>query len=416
MSKEFARSKAEPARVAPVKTRQPEEKQSVADMNLTAVLQRSHDLPAAITPNEAAQLQRTLGNQKTRAILTQTKQPTKQPPSSITASLQRMLATRNIQAKLTVNAPNDQYEQEADTTAKQVVAAINAPAAKTITAQRQEEDNAAEQAMAKPLSTLQRQEDDELAMTKPDIQRVRYDNGGAVDEDVERDIQGAQGKGHPLADNVRGPIEQAFGADFSGVNIHTDSQSDQLNQAVQAKAFTTGQDIFFRQGEYSPSSQSGQELLAHELTHVVQQTGGRPLQRKQGESKPFVQMKRGIIQRAIDLEAEGMESTGGNKYYTDGQGTREELVTSADAAPPEPQALYNKGSDKSTGGADLFIWKPRSFLMPGLGGMFWETNEDNKEEEQRKHAARAKELKLAAEQDLKRKWAAREEDRNRRRQ
>jgi hypothetical protein len=65
-----------------------------------------------------------------------------------------------------------------------------------------------------------------------------------------------------------------MGADFSGVKVHTDSQSDQLNKSIQAKAFTTGQDVFFRQGAYNPSSKSGQELIAHELTHVIQQNGG----------------------------------------------------------------------------------------------------------------------------------------------
>ena len=56
--------------------------------------------------------------------------------------------------------------------------------------------------------------------------------------------------------------------------MHTDAQSDQLNRSIQAKAFTTGQDVFFRQGAYVPGSSSGQELIAHELTHVVQQNGG----------------------------------------------------------------------------------------------------------------------------------------------
>jgi hypothetical protein len=74
---------------------------------------------------------------------------------------------------------------------------------------------------------------------------------------------------------------QAMGADFSGVKVHTDSQSDQLNKSIQAKAFTTGQDVFFRQGAYEPSSRGGQELIAHELTHVVQQ--GASVQRKDNE-------------------------------------------------------------------------------------------------------------------------------------
>jgi len=74
-------------------------------------------------------------------------------------------------------------------------------------------------------------------------------------------------------------MESAFGTDFSGVRVHTDAEADALNQAVNAVAFTTGQDVFFRQGAYNPSHSSGRELLAHELTHVVQQGGG-PVQGK----------------------------------------------------------------------------------------------------------------------------------------
>ncbi|MEH2453218.1 eCIS core domain-containing protein [Nostoc sp.] len=77
-----------------------------------------------------------------------------------------------------------------------------------------------------------------------------------------------------MAKNIREPMEQGFGADFSRVKVHTDTQADQLNRSIQAKAFTTEQDVFFRQGAYEPGSRGGQELIAHELTHVVQQNGG----------------------------------------------------------------------------------------------------------------------------------------------
>jgi hypothetical protein len=66
-------------------------------------------------------------------------------------------------------------------------------------------------------------------------------------------------------------MEDSFGTDFSRVRVHTSSQSDTLNRQLQARAFTTGSDIFFRSGEYKPTSGAGQQLLAHELTHVVQQ-------------------------------------------------------------------------------------------------------------------------------------------------
>jgi len=65
--------------------------------------------------------------------------------------------------------------------------------------------------------------------------------------------------------------ERALGADFARVRLHTDVQADQLSRALQAQAFTTGQDIFFRRGEYDAGSTRGQHALAHELTHVVQQ-------------------------------------------------------------------------------------------------------------------------------------------------
>jgi hypothetical protein len=68
-------------------------------------------------------------------------------------------------------------------------------------------------------------------------------------------------------------MEPVFGADFSQVRVHTDTQANTLNRTLSARAFTTGRDIFFRQGEYRPGSSTGQELIAHELTHVVQQGG-----------------------------------------------------------------------------------------------------------------------------------------------
>ncbi|MDQ3855695.1 MAG: DUF4157 domain-containing protein, partial [Chloroflexota bacterium] len=92
---------------------------------------------------------------------------------------------------------------------------------------------------------------------------------------VEEAIQRARGGGQPLDGETRARMERAFAVDFSGVRVHTDAEANALNLAVSARAFTTGQDIFFREGEYNPGSSGGRRLLAHELTHVVQQSGGR---------------------------------------------------------------------------------------------------------------------------------------------
>ena len=109
------------------------------------------------------------------------------------------------------------------------------------------------------------------------------DGTGVVDPGVRRAVQAARGGGHRVPDGVRRPMEEALAADFGGVRLHADGQADALNRTLQARAFTTGRDIFFRRGEYDPGSPGGKELLAHELTHVVQQDGagaGAVLQRK----------------------------------------------------------------------------------------------------------------------------------------
>ncbi len=97
--------------------------------------------------------------------------------------------------------------------------------------------------------------------------------GGTVDEAVAQRIQSQRGGGQQLDAGARRSLEPALGQDFSDVRVHADGESDSLNRAVQAEAFTTGNDIFFRSGAYNPGSSDGQKLLAHELTHVVQQDG-----------------------------------------------------------------------------------------------------------------------------------------------
>jgi hypothetical protein len=98
---------------------------------------------------------------------------------------------------------------------------------------------------------------------------------GPLDPEIESDIRSAQGGGRPLDDHVRADMEGHLGADLSGVRVHDDSRGDMLSRSVQAEAFTTGSDVFFRSGTYSPDSGDGRKLLAHELTHVVQQSSGQ---------------------------------------------------------------------------------------------------------------------------------------------
>jgi hypothetical protein len=88
------------------------------------------------------------------------------------------------------------------------------------------------------------------------------------------------GGGSPLQDSSRTVMEESFNQDFSNVRIHTDSKASESAKAINAKAYTSGKDIVFDNGQYDPSVESGKKLLAHELVHVVQQSGS--VQRKEG--------------------------------------------------------------------------------------------------------------------------------------
>jgi Domain of unknown function (DUF4157) len=95
-----------------------------------------------------------------------------------------------------------------------------------------------------------------------------------LDDDTADRINRERGGGQSLDSNVQTKMSESTGQDFSDVKVHTGPESHALNEQLSAKAFTTGSDVFFREGAYDPGSSGGQELLAHELTHVVQQRSG----------------------------------------------------------------------------------------------------------------------------------------------
>lgn len=91
---------------------------------------------------------------------------------------------------------------------------------------------------------------------------------------VPQRLDASRGKGEPLPASTRRAMERSFGADFSGVRVHTGQPAADLNRDVAAKAFTYGADIYFNHQQFQPHTPQGQHLLAHELTHVLQQNGG----------------------------------------------------------------------------------------------------------------------------------------------
>ncbi len=216
-----------------------------------------------------APLESTLGNQMMQSL--------------VTGQAPRGGLGRFIQAKMSVNAPNDVYEQEADEVAESVVSRMRAPEV-----QREGEEEELQmmplqrEAEEEEMQTMpiQREGEEEEMQTMP-IQRKDSDGGFEVDGEIEQQINETRGHGSKLDDDTRSSFESAMGYDLSGVTIHTGDHASQLSRSVEAKAFTTGSDIYFGEGQYNPSTSDGQQLLAHELTHVVQQGHSQPIQQKE---------------------------------------------------------------------------------------------------------------------------------------
>jgi hypothetical protein len=180
-----------------------------------------------------------------------------------------------IQAKLAIGRSGDKYEQEADRVADQVMRMPEGKASPHNIIRQQIITQSltleSEGALQRDAVEMPREEEQE-----PDIQTKETSRQmPKVSLDLETELKASQRQGHLLPDGTRAFMESRFGQDFSQVRIHADSKSAQMNQILKAQAFTYQQHVFFGVGRYHPESSAGKHLLAHELTHVVQQSGSK---------------------------------------------------------------------------------------------------------------------------------------------
>ncbi len=164
-----------------------------------------------------------------------------------------------FQPKLTVNAPGDQHEQEADRVADQVMR------------MRSNEEPIAQRMPLTPVNGVQRKCTE--CEEKEKVQRAETGSGKTGGQSAPPIVSRvlSSGSGRPMDAGTRQFMENRFGQDFGQVRIHTGSQAAESAVAIQAKAYTSGRDIVFGAGEYRPDSSEGRRLLAHELAHVGQQ-------------------------------------------------------------------------------------------------------------------------------------------------
>jgi hypothetical protein len=251
-----------------------------------------------------------------------------------------------VRAKLTIGEPNDKYEQEADRVAEQVMSTPDSATHQSI----QREDATEESAVqTKPLAAtitpiVQREmapeeedEDHKLAQPKliqreealkeededhkpvqsqSELQRKVSPAGFQAQPRLEQQLDSSKGGGAPLPDDVRAFMEPRFGADFSQVRVHTGNESVQMNRDLNAQAFTHKQDVYYGAGK-SPGNDA---LTAHELTHIIQQTGG--IQAKKTEQQ-------GMIQRQVLPRT---DARSGTEAVANPRPSRSDLVTIANTA------------------------------------------------------------------------------------
>jgi hypothetical protein len=188
-----------------------------------------------------------------------------------------------VQTKLTVGAPGDKYEQEADSMAAKVMRMPDEAIQQPIQRQTGEDTEAVQmQPLVNSITPLLQRSsgEEEEGKMKSGAQRAS-DGSSVASGSVENQLAGSKGGGSPLPDDVRSFMEPRFGADFSSVRVHTDSNAVQMNKELGAQAFAHGSDIYYGAGK-SPGKD---ELTAHELTHTLQQ-GGTVRMNKKVARKP----------------------------------------------------------------------------------------------------------------------------------
>ncbi len=232
-----------------------------------------------------------------------------------------------VMPKLEVGQVGDEYEQEADRTADQVMqtTANNSVQLATLPEEKIQKATLPEEKVQKAILPEEKVQKKPISETsswiqqaekkeeeKPIQKKSENPSQGEIPETswLENQLNNLKGSGDRLPDESRSFMESRFGADFSDVNVHTGSQSEVLNRSLNAQAFTHGSDVYFGEGKYNPESHQGKHLLAHELTHVVQQ-GNAPVSPK--------------------IQKEGSRATATSEQ-------EEQPVTSSDPVSTSPQA------------------------------------------------------------------------------
>jgi hypothetical protein len=253
-----------------------------------------------------------------------------------------------IQAKLRIGQPNDKYEQEADRVAEQVMRMPEPRLQRQVEPEEQEEETLQAKRLTEQITPLvqrqvepeeeeeeeavqtkladgmqmQRQEEPEEEEEEPIQTKQVSTRASEVTPNLASRIQSLKGGGQPLPRSVRAFFEPRFGHNFSQVRVHTDAEAAETARVLNAQAFTTGHNVIFGAGQYGPGTSTGNRLLSHELTHVIQQSQrplklqpdfhllsqtAEPIIQLQPQAQPITWQKR--LQQAQQLKKQNTKAT-----------------------------------------------------------------------------------------------------------
>ena len=249
-------------RIKPVKPRLTEESPNTSTaerscLNLSPLFSSPYlyqPISASVRNQAFLQMQQDYGNRYVQKMI-KTAAPSKLPGG--------------MQAKYKISQPGDKYEQEADKIAGQIVQ-MGEPANYPASARKEAVQPNPMTARMTPLIQKQAVEEEEEEEVQLQARETTARTPG-VSSDLSSGIESLKSGGQPLPEGTRAFMEQRFGYDFGSVRIHTDNKAAETAKNLNARAFTVGRDVVFGAGQYSPTAARGQKLLAHELTHVVQQ-------------------------------------------------------------------------------------------------------------------------------------------------
>jgi hypothetical protein len=185
-----------------------------------------------------------------------------------------------IQPKLQVNKPGDRFEKEANTIADRVMRAhSNQDSARPVNPalKNRQVRTLTSRSIPPVISRLTAETDTQVSRKckhcehEEKIQRKATNSTAEKAVDVSAELKNSKAGGNSLPAPVNAFMSRSIGADFSRVRVHTDARAAAMSRALNAHAFTNGSDVYFNTGMYDPESPAGKHLLAHELTHVVQQ-------------------------------------------------------------------------------------------------------------------------------------------------